>query len=48
MSLEGWPTGWGMDGGLGVGLGSFFVGFRGRVFAFAAFKWKSFEPVLSS
>ena len=31
MSLEGWPTGWGMDGGLGVGLGSFFVGFRGRV-----------------
>ena len=23
--------GWGMDGGLRVGLGSFFVGFRGRV-----------------
>ena len=23
--------GWGMDGGLGVGLGPFFVGFRGRV-----------------
>ena len=30
MSPEGWLMGWGMDGGLGVGLGSFFVGYRGR------------------